>query len=58
MKYQGWTIEKSGFNYRVRKPNGEYLEAALAASVATARKWIDAELQQQRDRARRREARG
>lgn len=47
MKYKRWTIEKSGFNYRVRRPNGSYL-SEIAATVKTAKKWIDAESMESR----------
>ena len=43
MKYRGYTIEKSGFNYRVRNERGNYIEG-VAANIQTAKKWIDAEL--------------
>lgn len=33
MKYRNHTIEKSGFNYRVRDQRGSYMESGIAANV-------------------------
>lgn len=41
--YRTYTIEKSGFNYRIRDHRGSYM-AEIAATVRTAKKWIDAEI--------------
>jgi len=41
MKYRGYTISKSGMNYTVNKPNGERLGAEIAATIETAKKWIN-----------------
>lgn len=47
MNYRGYKIEKSGFNFAVVTPNGERW-AELTANRATAKKWIDAHLAEQR----------
>lgn len=43
MKYRGYTIKKSGFNYVVITPKGEQW-AEVAANRATAKRWIDARI--------------
>lgn len=48
--YRGYNIEPSGTNYRVRTIKGEYVFAELAATVETAKKWIDAHLIQKHAR--------
>jgi len=42
MKYKGYTIKKSGFNYYVVDPSGHRAFAEVPANVKTAKKWIDA----------------
>lgn len=39
--YKGYEIVSSGDNFRVKEPTGSYIPE-IAASVATAKKWIDA----------------
>ena len=43
-KYLGYTIEPSGDNYRVRRPDGSYMESGIAASIGTAKRWIRIEI--------------
>lgn len=52
--YRGYTISKSGFNYYIQKPNGERLCAEVAATIATARQWIDMDINEQMAAERRR----
>lgn len=47
MKYKTYTIERSGFNFRVRDPRGSYL-AEIAATAATAKRWIDCLIEERR----------
>lgn len=42
MEYKGFIIKKDGFNYRVKTKSGANLFGEPAASVKTAKKWIDA----------------
>lgn len=49
MKYKGYKIEKSGGNYRVKTPSNT-VWAELAVSVKTAKKWIDADINERRAR--------
>jgi hypothetical protein len=43
-KYRGYTILKSGNNYRVKDPAGFYAWSEPAVNIQTAKKWIDAHL--------------
>lgn len=49
LAYQGYTIEKSGDNFKVRLPDGTSMESGLAANRETAKKWIDAHLIESRN---------
>jgi hypothetical protein len=47
--YKGFSIEKSGDNYRVRDANGSYM-SGVAATYGTAKKWIDQHIYAVRNR--------
>lgn len=47
--YKGYKIESDGFNFRVRHPKG-WLFSDPAATRATARKWIDADIIERREK--------
>src|SRR4051812_3162521 len=49
--YKGYKIESDGFNFRVRHPKG-WLFSDPAATRATARKWIDADIIERRERCK------
>jgi hypothetical protein len=53
MPYKDYTIERAGDNYTIRKPNGERMEAGTAATLATAKKWIDLDIAERQAHARR-----
>lgn len=44
IKYKGYTIEESGFNYYIKDPKGHRMEGGVPATVETAKKWIDMEI--------------
>jgi hypothetical protein len=39
--YKGYEIIESGDNFRIKSSSGDYI-GEVAASISTARKWIDA----------------
>ena len=52
MEYKGYTIEKSGDNYIVKTPPPSNTRwAELAVNLATAKKWVDADLNEKRVQA-------
>lgn len=54
MKYRDYTITRSGPNCYIQKPNGERLCAEVPATLATAKKWIDADIRERLNREARR----
>lgn len=54
--YKGHEIVESGDNFKVKLPNGEYMESALAATITTAKKWIDASIIETQNKERKRHA--
>ena len=49
MEYEGYKILKSGDNFRVKDPKGYYM-TSVASSVTMARKWIDWDIHENRNR--------
>ena len=50
-KYKGYTIDKSGENFSVKDPAGHRAFNEVPASVETAKKWIDQEIQEKGKKA-------
>jgi hypothetical protein len=46
LKYRGYTIEESGFNYYITDPSGHRAFGEVPASVETAKKWIDMDIRE------------
>lgn len=51
VKYRDYTIERSGFNFYVKDPSGHRAFEEVAATIQTAKKWIDMEINEKRNKA-------
>lgn len=48
IRYKGYTIEKSGFNFYVKDPSGHRAFGEVPATIETAKKWIDWDVYEKR----------